>query len=117
MHEYNDIDKQRSILGEMQAMCIVKNDWFFPIDIAEKALKQMQERDNPKPLTLAELKQMEGEPVWIKDYRTGLGEWHIVENVTTRYIRFSGICIEYGWLYENYLETWVAYAHKPKEGE
>ena len=31
---------------------------------AESAIREQEERENPKPLTLDELRKMDGEPVW-----------------------------------------------------
>ena len=35
--------------------------------IALSAINEKQERENPKPLTLDELREMDGEPVWCAD--------------------------------------------------
>lgn len=35
------------------------------LKIAIQALEETQERENPQPLTLDELRQMDGEPVWL----------------------------------------------------
>ncbi len=35
------------------------------LEMAIDALRAQQERENPKPLTLDELRQMDGEPVWV----------------------------------------------------
>lgn len=35
------------------------------LDMALSALRTQQEREDPKPLTLDELRQMDGEPVWV----------------------------------------------------
>ena len=37
------------------------------LDLAIAALREQAERMNPKPLTVAELRQMKGETVWIVD--------------------------------------------------
>lgn len=39
------------------------------LDIAIRVLREQQERENPKPLTLVELRKMDGESVWLKDGR------------------------------------------------
>jgi hypothetical protein len=54
------------------------------------ALRAQQDRENPKPLTLAQLKERVGKPVWVR-YRDGIGCcWGIVEftgalHIKTRY--------------------------------
>lgn len=35
------------------------------LSMAVSALREQEERENPKPLTLDELKLMDGEPVWL----------------------------------------------------
>lgn len=73
---------------------------------AHKALVEKTEAENPEPLTLDELRRMDGEPVWIKHI---MGEW-----------RFNGWNIvdrnsEIFSCFENYGITYFAYRHKPKE--
>ncbi len=44
-------------------------------NLAIQALEEKQERDNPQPLTLDELRQMDGQPVFVADK---LNSWGIV---------------------------------------
>lgn len=76
----------------------------------EEAIKNWNRRTQQpnEPLTLEELREMDGEPVWVrrmgKDVECmviGSVEWNAGE-----YYDFS----DYG-------KTWLAYAHKPEEGE
>ena len=77
---------------------------------AADAIREKLEREDPKPLTLEELRQMEGEPVWVKHYHGG--EWVTVHWDYVRRISYScKACLfehEYG-------RDWIAYRHKPKE--
>lgn len=86
--------------------------------MALSALREQQERENPKPLTLDELRQMDGYPVYIHSekypYHTG---WRVIRKLEfgpfeELYIHFSNGEVfhvrEYG-------TAWVAYRHKPKE--
>lgn len=60
--------------------CQMTDDWTLMMEVSKlavKALEAMQERMNPQILTLDELKQMDGEPVWVVD-RYGNGRWAIV---------------------------------------
>ena len=75
------------------------------------ALKEKAAREDPRPLTYAELKQMEGVPVWIvwpdnrieaKWWLPGSLEWGVME--------FDDFIME-----RYYGKTWIAYRHKPKE--
>lgn len=84
-------------------------------DTAIAALRAQQEQENPKPLTLDELRKMDGEPVWL----SALGEdfddgWYIVVAVDKNRLH----CLQlYAMLFfENYGNTWLAYRYKPKEG-
>lgn len=46
--------------------------------IAVSAIRAQQERENPKPLTIDELFQMDGDPVWVV-YDEDAGTWALVE--------------------------------------
>jgi hypothetical protein len=48
------------------------------LGVLSKALRAQQERENPKPLTLEELKERAGKPAWIATERRG--GWHIVHS-------------------------------------
>lgn len=56
------------------------------LSMAIAALREREEPENPKPLTLDELRQMDGQPVWIRANHYG-----------ECYVHF---CINY-WLQEN----------------
>ena len=65
-----------------------------------------------QPLTLDELRQMEGEPVWVQS--PGIpeyGRWAIVEGVGENclFLHDDFTCHDYG-------KTWLAYRQKPEEG-
>ena len=83
------------------------------------ALREQQERENPKPLTLDELRQMDGEPVWIH-FIGGVvirnDGWFIVSQIGTSEIFLSGKVSVYKnfWYYG---ETWLAYRQKPEEAD
>ena len=71
------------------------------------------------PLTLEELREMDGDPVWGKSLITGKpGEWFIlrvVEMSKTWFIACAGAEQGFGDK-DTYGETWVAY-RRPPEGE
>ena len=91
--------------------------------IALSALREKQERDNPKPLTLDELREMDGEPVWCAD-----GEEHSCYCLVNAE---SEDCIDSesgAWCFAFYGMTrdgenglhnmgWLAYRSKPKEAQ
>lgn len=82
-------------------------------EIAAAALMEKAEREDPKPLTIEELKQMIGEPVWVQG--PGIpeyGRWAIVEDAfgNSLYLLNDFTCHDIG-------KTWEAYRHKPKEAD
>lgn len=85
--------------------------------MCEEALRAKQERENPKPLTLDELRGMVGEPVYISDMGERFGPldgWPVIEEVGYNLIVIRGG----GWLtLREYGKTWLAYRNKPKEVE
>lgn len=50
--------------------------------------EELRERNNPKPLTLDDLREMIGEPVWIEHYPTDIRMWVIV-NLRDRPVNYS----------------------------
>ena len=88
-------------------------DWIrIPIPIESEADRRAQQkREDPKPLTLEELRQMDGEPVWIvwPDGRIK-SQWWIVGSLEWHNMDFFDpyTPCDYG-------KTWLAYRHKPKE--
>jgi hypothetical protein len=78
------------------------------------ALRAQQERENPKSLSLDELKERVGSPVWVVE-KNGNGWWGILVIPQWRndiYIAIKGglsrCSLDYG-------KTWLAYSHKPKQ--
>ncbi len=70
-----------------------------------------------EPLTLEELREMDGEPVWCVSMIEGKSEWailRIVEMPKTWFIAIAGASAGYGDK-DTYGKTWLAYRHKPKE--
>ena len=75
------------------------------------AIRAQQERENPKPLTLDELRQMDGELVWVQSPGVPeYGRWAIVEGVGENclFLHDDFTCHDYG-------KTWLAYRQKPEE--
>lgn len=93
------------------------------IDMAISALRQQEHfREVTKkvePLTLDELRQMDGEPVWIHFIGGAVirnDGWFIVSQIGTSEIFLSGKVSVYKnfWYYG---ETWLAYSQKPEEDD
>lgn len=77
------------------------------------AIRDKLDREKPKPLTIEELREMHGEPVWLDGF-----EWRVCYGTSTfrgsEYLETgsgSGIPLD------DYGERWNAYRHKPKEEE
>lgn len=79
------------------------------LDMAIDALQEQEELENPKPLTLAELRGMDG-PVWVscKPIEGGYGYWCLCKN--------KKIITPAGSVYAvEEIPHWVFYHNKPKE--
>ena len=84
------------------------------LDMAISALRQQDHfREATKkvePLTLDELRKMDGEPVWVQSPGVPeYGRWAIVEGVGENclFLHDDFTCHDYG-------KTWLAYRQKPK---
>ena len=87
------------------------------LDMAISALRQQEHfREVTKkvePLTLDELRKMDGEPVWVQSPGVlEYGRWAIVEGVGENclFLRDDFTCHDYG-------KTWLAYRQKPEEDD
>lgn len=89
------------------------------------ALREKLERENPKPLTIEELRQMDGEPVWVTDPSEPAVSVYCTIDVCTRFkedrvndkhseAMVPGDGFSY-YQFDKYGKTWTAYRHKPKE--
>ena len=85
-------------------------------DMAISALRQQEHfREVTKkvePLTLDELREMDGEPVWVQSPGVPeYGRWAIVEGAGENclFLHDDFTCHDYG-------KTWLAYRRKPEEG-
>lgn len=88
--------------------------------LAVAALREQEERENPNPLTLEELRQMDGEPVFLVDlvHKSELetpnlwGGWIVFTSHNT-----NGFIPRSGGFFSNdgYGKTWLSYRSKPKE--
>ena len=80
------------------------------LSMAVAALREQEERENPKPLTLDELRKMDWEPVWClcKPIDGGNGFWCICKKGTI--IPPSGVRFDV-----KEIPHWVFLRNKPKE--
>ncbi len=76
-----------------------------------------QEREKNEALTLEELREMDGEPVWLEEVgHDGYGEWDICYGVIGLGGEDPLVCLSDFLSVKNYGVTWLAYRHKIKEG-
>ncbi len=83
-------------------------------DKAIAALRTQHEADKNEPLTLDELREMDGEPVWIDEHE----EWALVNKEGAYCITRDGYkhyFNSYGMLRNEYGHLWRAYRRKPEE--
>jgi hypothetical protein len=71
----------------------------------------VSEQPDNKPLTLDELRGMDGEPVWL--VHDGLGLWAILRSAVAGPCATSVYNVRY--YFKDYGKTWLAYHRKPKE--
>ena len=84
------------------------------LDMAIAALRQQDARKND-PLTLDELRQMDGEPVWVEFQDGSGGCWGLVHIAVFTHIVFAnGLFCTVGKPY--FGKTWMTYRRKPEEG-
>lgn len=89
---------------------IKENFGFESVDLALAALRNQQERENPKPLTLEELKERVGKPVWVT-HKDGSGaRWGIVD------VNVYGVCAnvdaDTAYWFDGFSQN-IAYDHEP----
>lgn len=91
------------------------------LGVARIVLRVQQERENTKPLTLDELREMDGEPVWIAPKKEGgkiTARWMLVSAHSTEvdlYLFQPNSGIAQGYTGKSYGTAWLAYRHKPRE--
>ena len=77
-------------------------------NICIAALRAQQERENPQPLTLEELRRMDGEVVYIPESEEYFGGMGIVSVSQERVVDVGVPKFGY-WLFREYGEGWRAY--------
>lgn len=125
IHLRADVDcyNQAVAKGYMNAALVHKTD-AEANRIAITALREKAEREDPKPLTLEELRQMDREPVWVVELDDKAhGEYCVIQigeplpyQDIDHYNSALIPGIEHDWYsFGDYGKTWIAYRHKPKE--
>lgn len=105
------------ILETEKGLCCGKKK-YEAIDCSISALRDRIARQNPKLLTLDELREMDGEPVWIKFFsRTSkTGKWEGLAIVDTRF-ESQDFLGDHHLKFIFYGKSWLAYRTKPEPPE
>lgn len=124
---HDEIIKQlESLLSHCKSM--IEKDGGFPIwekdcEALEAAIAAL--RPSGEPLTLEQLKEMDGQPVWLHALKPSLferveGQWALVESSSEymiAFVRASAISGRLGKRCSDYGRTWQAYAYPPIDRE
>ena len=107
----SQLEKEENHFGRMHLQTTID-----AIDMAISSLRQQETVTDShqlnEPLTLDELRKMDGEPVWVQSPGVPeYGRWAIVEGVGENclFLHDDFTCHDYG-------KTWLAYRQKPEEG-
>ena len=80
---------------------------------ANKMVDHVDEVGNMAPLTLEQLRQMDGKPVWVQNLEEPeKSQWRLCHWDRGKYLVLQGISVQ-GYLEEDYGEAWLAYAYQP----
>ena len=92
--------------------------YYEALDMAISALRQedhfREVTKKVEPLTLDELRKMDGEPVWVQFLHNKIGYWYLIDCHNSEFIRFyrSGFFIN-----GEYSKSFLAYRQKPEEDD
>ena len=96
-------------------MCQYEREAAF--EIALSALREKAERENPKPLTLEELKERVGKPVY-RRWRNGNGTWEVLERIEEKTETGNPVILVFfqhdDWFPERF-DCVELFDHEPKE--
>ena len=92
----------------------------IPVDVVIEDIRSMPTLTPPnEPLTLEELREMKGQPVWtVTTGLDGSGRWELVCDVDYEDVLEMASCVDgfYAIEMDTYGSTWTAY-RRPPEGE
>lgn len=95
------------VQGCLEELCAILND--------------EQQAPGNDPLTLEELREMGGEPVWVQYIKQQWGRYYIVRAIGKNSVIFDECDKEFGSYKSLFLgfygKTWLAYRHKPEEAD
>ena len=113
-----NIEQATAVLdGMVDKACYYPNRENDALDMAIEALREKAERENPKPLTLEQLKKRVGKPVY-RRWRNGNGTWEVLERIEEKTeVGNSEILVFFqhdDWLPERF-DLAEFFDHEPKE--
>lgn len=80
---------------------------------AGKMVDHIPDTTKMMPLTLEQLRQMDGKPVWVQNLEEPeKSQWRLCHWDRGKYLVLQGIYVQ-GYLEEDYGESWIAYAYPP----
>lgn len=109
------LEKALDILNRAEVMVLNRppKQFLEAGNLAMKALEDLvrAERESSRPLTIEELRQINGEPVWLDGF-----EWRVCYGTSTfRGSEYLETGMGSGIPLDGYGQTWFGYRHKPKE--
>jgi hypothetical protein len=115
----SDISKAIKVLEELAEIYRMEQstDSYYATRYGIEALKEKEARDNPKPLTLEELKEQTGKWVWVLLLNKSVGAlcctkvWQIGDE----FCYFCDNGHHRDFCLDDYGKTWLAYPYEPKE--
>lgn len=109
--KYTDADGEKALQKAMWVCGNTNNQVtrYTADAIAEKLCREA--RDENPPLTLEELREMDGEPVWVCEPNGTNGVWGLVD-LEYQMVRLHGGGLA---IWENNDKSWLAYRRKPEE--
>ena len=102
-----------------RALTAVKEKNQLPVEITKIVNSTQQEAEKSEPLTMDQLKEMDGQPVWIVE-APDWGHWELSEDAEEYLndrdpdfygMKYNDPCGRYGL----HALGWLAYRHPPKE--
>lgn len=106
-------DRTRAIAWfEKQSKCLAMPGAAKMFGLGAEALNALDVEN--EPLTMEQLRNMDGEPVWLKD---GIGEgWFLASAIVGEKIYFCEKSITVGEPITGCGKTWLAYRRPPQKG-
>jgi hypothetical protein len=110
-----DTEKARNFLTSLKFQFEESPHTVAHLEVAIVALREKAERENPQPLTLEQLKERVGQPVY-RRWKNGHGVWEVIARITEATEEKSEVFVYFrhdDWFPEHF--EWAEfYDHKPE---